>query len=62
MKKTMIPKPELNHPVDVCYCGDYRKDHKDGSGVCIFTVNARGDGHHGAGRCDKFVLASRTGT
>lgn len=27
-------------PLDACVCGDYRRDHKDGTGPCKF--NARG--------------------
>lgn len=51
------PEREPDHPLDICYCGDYRKDHKYGTGVCMFSLGAYGDGHSGAGRCDKFVFA-----
>lgn len=52
-----MPELELDHPLDICYCGDFRKDHKDGTGACIFSGGWRGDGHSGAGRCDRFVFA-----
>jgi len=45
------------HLLDICRCGDYRKDHKDGEGICIFTTGSRKDGHFGAGRCDAFLLS-----
>ena len=48
---------EPDHPLDICYCGDYRKDHIDGKDACKFSIGARGDGHSGAGRCDRFVFA-----
>jgi hypothetical protein len=48
---------EPDHPLDICYCGDYRKDHQDGTGACKFSGGWRGDGHNGAGRCDRFVFA-----
>lgn len=49
-----------DHALDTCECGDYREDHKDGHGICIFSANARvGDGHFGAGKCEKFRLARR---
>jgi hypothetical protein len=44
------------HPEDICYCGDFRKDHKDGTGRCIFNDEVR-DGHGGAGPCYQFRLA-----
>ena len=46
-----------DNDLDVCECGDYRKDHKGGTGVCIFSDGTVGDGHHGAGRCDQFRLS-----
>lgn len=48
-----------SHPLDVCECGDYRRDHVDDSGQCKFSVDARGDGHSGAGRCDQFRLSHK---
>lgn len=51
------PPIEPGHPFDICYCGDFRKDHKDGTGACIFSIDSRSDGHSGAGRCDRFVFA-----
>lgn len=47
----------MTDPKDVCVCGDYRDQHKDGSGVCVFSVGNRGDGHFGAGRCERFRLS-----
>lgn len=49
-------------PDDVCYCGDYRKDHAGGTGGCVFTPDpdhdrADSDGHGGTGPCYKFRLA-----
>lgn len=46
-------------PLDLCFCGDYRRDHKDGKGACIFSVGSRGDGHFGSGYCDAFRLHRR---
>ena len=49
-------------PLDICRCGDYRRDHARGAGACIFNPkHAIGDGHFGAGRCDKFQLSRRKG-
>lgn len=47
------------HPLDICYCGDYRKDHKNGMGACIFNSGSRSDGHFGSGTCEKFRLDRR---
>lgn len=41
---------------DVCYCGDYRRDHKDGKGACSFN-SPSGVGHPGGLRCYSFKLA-----
>lgn len=38
---------------DVCECGDYRHQHKDGSGVCCFN-KPNGIGHGLAPNCEKF--------
>lgn len=50
------PKPRsAGHPKDVCYCGDYRDQHKDGTGPCVF--NGRGsDACHGNEDCMSFRL------
>ena len=47
------------HPLDICHCGDYRSDHKNGTGPCIFSIGSRGDGHSGAGSCELFRLSHR---
>ena len=47
------------HPLDICHCGDYRRDHKNGVGACIFSTGSRGDGHFGSGRCEVFNLTHR---
>jgi hypothetical protein len=44
-----------SHPLDVCVCGDYRKQHKDGVGACM----CNGLGHGGAPACYRFELSSR---
>lgn len=47
------------HSLDVCECGDYRRDHVDGQSRCKFSIGSRGDGHSGAGSCDQFRLSHR---
>lgn len=44
-------------PYDVCKCGDYRRDHKDGHGACMFN-GTEFDLTHGGKDCRKFHLAS----
>ncbi len=39
---------------DTCACGDYRRDHKDGAGACIF--NHTPGGPHGQNQCATFRL------
>ena len=53
---TPDPTPD---PKDVCECGDFRDDHRDGKGACRF-----GDAHPTAtkgrgGYCSRFVLSRR---
>ena len=48
-------RAENGNPHDVCKCGDYRRDHKDGYGPCVF--NAYEGGPHGDSRCRKFRLS-----
>lgn len=43
--------------LDVCTCGDHRRDHQDGVGPCIFNENHNNGGlSHGYVRCEAFVL------
>ncbi len=42
---------------DTCACGDYRKDHKGGTGACIH--NKPGDLTHGFEDCNEFRLSRR---
>lgn len=57
---TMRP---IDHKLDQCACGDYRRDHKNGTGACCFNPSfARypsDDGHSGAGACQRFRLSTR---
>ncbi|RJO66952.1 MAG: hypothetical protein C4523_10695 [Myxococcales bacterium] len=49
--------PEMH---DVCECGDYRFQHRRGTGACIFNKDdpvAPGLGHVGAHDCYEFRLA-----
>lgn len=41
--------------LQVCECGDYRRDHWDGTGSCRFN-KPDGIGHHGAANCMAFRL------
>lgn len=43
--------------LDQCECGDYRQDHKNGTGPC--THNKVGDLTHGFKDCQSFRLAVR---
>ena len=45
-------KPLSDPSLDMCECGDYRRDHKDGVGECIH--NKRGDLTHGMKNCEAF--------
>jgi len=46
------------NPRDECECGDWREDHKSGTGACRY--NGRGfDMCHGGMDCMKFRLAAR---
>lgn len=49
----------LNHPEDVCTCGDYRWQHVDGTGACTFNETEGGSGHLGAPDCTLFVPSLR---
>lgn len=53
-----------HHPCkcyETCACGDYRKDHKDGTGPCIFN-GGRFDLCHGGTDCHEFRgMAERPG-
>lgn len=47
---------ELKHDsADVCRCGDYRKDHKDGIGKCLDDLC------HGFEPCKQFLMAYAAG-
>ncbi len=39
-------------PYDVCECGDYRRDHVNGTGRCRMP----NDLNHGFRSCERFVL------
>jgi len=41
-------------PLDVCVCGDYRRDHENGTGPCTFGL----DLSHGFTDCAEFRLSS----
>lgn len=45
------------HPLDECACGDYRRDHKDGTGACTFNRN-RFDECHAFEHCYSFRLVA----
>lgn len=46
------------HDLDVCFCGDYRRDHKNGTGACAFNAYPmNGGASHGFRRCHKFRLS-----
>lgn len=45
------------HPLDVCVCGDYRRDHKNGTGPCTFGL----DLSHGFTACNEFRLSHEPG-
>jgi len=46
-----------DHPKDVCDCGDYREQHRDGTGPCV--MNRPGDMCHGFRDCLQFTLWQR---
>lgn len=51
-----VTKATLEHPKDICECGDYRYQHKANIGAC----NLNGLGHglpFGLGKCMQFRLA-----
>ena len=48
-------RAQNGHPLDTCKCGDYRRDHKDGHGPCVFN-HTRG-GPHGDSQCLRFRLS-----
>lgn len=40
---------------DICECGDYRADHKNGKGPCKFNNDESSGGlNHGFKKCSKF--------
>ena len=43
-------------PNDQCECGDYRSDHRDGTGPCSYNKMPRFDITHGGQDCLKFRL------
>jgi len=52
----MTQTPEqiaARHPLDECECGDYRRDHLNGTGPCTFNKGAF-DLTHGGRDCLKF--------
>ena len=44
------------NPKDVCKCGDYRYQHKNGIGQCVFN-DFPNHGHSGGRGCDAFDLS-----
>ena len=47
----MSEPDRIPHDLDLCECGDYRRDHKGGTGAC----NLNGLGHGMTGyRCNRF--------
>jgi hypothetical protein len=40
------------HPLDVCQCGDFRREHQDGTGRCRMP----NDASHGFKTCERFRL------
>ena len=47
-----LAEPCPAHPLDVCDCGDYRRDHENGVGRCTMPD----DLCHGFRPCFRFVL------
>jgi hypothetical protein len=47
---------DRGHPLDECECGDYRRNHKDGTGPCTFN-RAGFDMLHAFEDCLSFTLA-----
>ena len=50
---TDIARIAAGHPLDECDCGDYRRDHIDGTGRCTMPDNLS----HGFKPCLKFRLS-----
>lgn len=49
----------FGHRFDVCYCGDYRRDHP-GNGPCIFNHGSNNGGlSHGFEQCPAFKLVKK---
>ena len=44
---------------DVCFCGDYRHQHENGTGACVFNRYGRFDVCHGFELCEGFRLAEK---
>lgn len=44
---------DRSHPLDTCYCGDFRKDHANDVGSCAFTNN-----HPGGVWCRQFRFSA----
>lgn len=49
--KAQFPSAEETSPLDVCKCGDYRRQHKDGVGRCLLGDLCTPSG------CHKFRLS-----
>lgn len=45
----------MQHPKDICECGDYRDQHVDGRGACLLNA-PEGLGHNGAPNCERFRI------
>ena len=48
---------EREHPLDQCYCGDYRREHPD-NGPCVYNGKPY-DLAHGMQDCKEFCLVVR---
>ena len=49
----------MTDPKDICYCGDYREDHKGGTGACKYNDHANNGGlGHGFKKCMEFRTAT----
>ncbi len=53
---TDLNKLAHGHPLDSCECGDYRRDHENGTGPCKFN-RAGFDECHANENCTAFVLS-----
>jgi len=53
---TLTPEQIAPNPLDYCECGDWRKNHKNGTGACCFNGPAF-DLNHGGRDCHTFRLA-----